>query len=173
MKLAVLRFFIDGPSEMEDSQHFVKQYIVFVVSLPAYLDGICHDYFCKKVFLDISLLVYSVCHHLSSLRSVGAFTFVFRAKHIQLNKKVCCFLGLYRVSHLARGFTGKAKIGRVTFCLIRIIVIPLVVHYYTFREYREEQPSKAIQYTLSSETFDTRLFKIVRIREHHTSKAPQ
>ena len=56
------------------------------------------------MFLDISLLVYSVCHHLSSLRSVGAFTFVFRAKHIQLNKKVCCFLGLYRVSHLARRF---------------------------------------------------------------------
>ena len=46
------------------------------------------------MFLDISLLVYSVCHHLSSLRSVGAFTLVFRAKHIQLNKKVCCFLGL-------------------------------------------------------------------------------
>ena len=70
--------------------------------------------------------------------------------HSAKQKGMLFFWGLYRVSHLARGFTGKAEIGRVTFCLIRIIVIPLVVHYYTFREYREEQPSKAIHYSTHS-----------------------
>ena len=64
--------------------------------------------------------------------------------HSAKQKGMLFFWGLYRVSHLARGFTGKAEIGRVTFCLIRIIVIPLVVHYYQRVQRRRAQQSYTV-----------------------------
>ena len=114
----------------------------------------------KKMFLDMSLFVYSICQHLSSLRSVGAFTFVFGAKHILLNKKVCCFFGAGTgCPHLSHRFylqdwNWESDIlsyphNRYTPCCSLL-----------WEEYREEEPSRAIQYNkLSSGTFDTRLFQ--------------